>query len=224
MPPIQRFNESSPLSVANPSGRRGASARTLRIIGGIWRGRRLRFPSSPEIRPTPDRVRETLFNWLAPRVPGARCLDLFAGSGALGLEALSRGAAHVTFVEHEAAAAREICARLAEWGAHAARVERADARSFLEQSPAAPFDIVFLDPPFASTLLAEAARRLEQGGWLSDGALIYVECPAEATAKGRTAAAVPPPVPRLWTPLKAKQAGEVGYHLYSRAARGSDSE
>jgi 16S rRNA (guanine966-N2)-methyltransferase len=221
---IQRFNESSPLSVTNPSGRRGASARTLRIIGGIWRGRRLRFPPSPEIRPTPDRVRETLFNWLAPRVPGARCLDLFAGSGALGLEALSRGAAHVTFVEREAAAARQISARLAEWGAHAARVERADARSFLEQAPAAPFDIVFLDPPFASTLLAEAARGLEQGGWLSDSALIYVECPAEATAKGRAAAAGPPPLPPLWTPLKAKQAGEVGYHLYSRAARGSDSE
>ncbi|MGH8181960.1 MAG: 16S rRNA (guanine(966)-N(2))-methyltransferase RsmD [Steroidobacteraceae bacterium] len=216
------------MSVANPSGRRGASARTLRIIGGIWRGRRLRFPPSPQIRPTPDRVRETLFNWLAPRVPGSRCLDLFAGSGALGLEALSRGAAHVTFVEREAAAAHEISARLAEWGAHEARVERADARGFLGGTPAAPFDIVFLDPPFASTLLAEAALRLEQGGWLADGALIYVECPAEAAVKGRTgaveAAATAPPVPSLWTSLKAKQAGEVGYHLYSRAARGSQSE
>ena len=208
--------------------RRG-SARTLRIIGGVWRGRRLRFPPSPEIRPTPDRVRETLFNWLAPRVPGARCLDLFAGSGALGLEALSRGAQHVTFVEREPAAAREISARLAEWGAHAASVERTDARTFLERTPAARFDIVFLDPPFASTLLAQAAMGLEQGGWLSDGALIYVECPAEAAAKGRPAgadatAATAPPVPPLWTSLKAKQAGEVGYHLYSRAARGSQSE
>ena len=159
---------------------------------------------------------------------GARCLDLFAGSGALGLEALSRGAAHVTFVEREPAAAREICARLAEWGARAASVERADARRFLERTPAAPFDIVFLDPPFASTLLAEAALRLEQGRWLSDGALIYLECPAGASAKGGTAAAQAaaglPPVPPRWTALKAKHAGEVGYHLYSRAARGSQSE
>ncbi|HEX5459525.1 MAG TPA: 16S rRNA (guanine(966)-N(2))-methyltransferase RsmD [Steroidobacteraceae bacterium] len=217
------------MSVANPPGRRGTSARTLRIIGGIWRGRRLRFPPSPEIRPTPDRVRETLFNWLAPHVPGARCLDLFAGSGALGLEALSRGAAHVTFVEHELAAAREISARLAEWGADAASVERADARRFLARTPAAPFDIVFLDPPFASTLLHEVAMRLEQGRWLSDRALIYVECPAEAGARSgptaaRAGAAAAPAVPPLWTALKAKQAGEVGYHLYSRAAKGSHVE
>lgn len=144
---------------------RGASGRTLRIIGGAWRGRRLRFPPSPEIRPTPDRVRETLFNWLAVRVPGARCLDLFAGSGALGLEALSRGAAHVTFVERDAAAGREVSARLAEWGAHDARVEIADARAFLDRTPAAAFDIAFLDPPFASSLLEESLAALEHGAF-----------------------------------------------------------
>jgi 16S rRNA (guanine966-N2)-methyltransferase len=188
-------------------------SRTLRIIGGSWRGRRLRFPASPQIRPTPDRVRETLFNWLSLRVPGARCLDLFAGSGALGLEALSRGAAHVTFVERDAAAAREIAARLAEWGAPAASVEHADAGTFL-RAPAAPFDIVFLDPPFASQLLASTAARLEQGGWLTEGALVYLECPASA----------PPSVPPVWTALRAKRAGEVGYHLYSRAARGANIE
>ena len=202
------------MSRPSPSVRRGASARTLRIIGGLWRGRRLRFPSSPEIRPTPDRVRETLFNWLAARVPGARCLDLFAGSGALGLEALSRGAAHVTFVERDLAAAREIAARLAEWGTQAAIVEQTDARGFLQRAPGASFDIAFLDPPFASTLLDETAARLEQDGWLSDGALIYVECPAAAA----------PRLPAGWAPVKAKRAGEVGYHLYSRAARGRDSE
>ena len=202
------------MSRPSSSARRGASARTLRIIGGLWRGRRLRFPPSPEIRPTPDRVRETLFNWLAARVPGARCLDLFAGSGALGLEALSRGAAHVIFVERDPPAAREIAARLAEWGASAASVEQADARRFLEHVPAAPIDIVFLDPPFASTLIDETAARLEQGGWLSDGALIYVEC----------AAAAAPRLPAGWRPVKAKRAGEVGYHLYARAARGTDHE
>ena len=180
----------------------------LRIIGGTWRGRRLRFPSSPDIRPTPDRVRETLFNWIAARVPGARCLDLFAGSGAIGLEALSRGAAHVTFVERDPAAAREIAARLEEWGARGARVEQSDARRFLERTAVERFDIAFLDPPFASGLLEETVARLEQGGWLAGDALVYVECPAAGAA---------PAVPPRWRPLKAKQAGEVGYHLYSRA-------
>ncbi|HEX3843305.1 MAG TPA: 16S rRNA (guanine(966)-N(2))-methyltransferase RsmD [Steroidobacteraceae bacterium] len=194
--------------------RRGASARMLRIIGGAWRGRRLRFPPSPEIRPTPDRVRETLFNWLAARVPNARCLDLFAGSGAIGLEALSRGAAHVTFVERDPAAAREIAARLDEWGARAARVEQSDALRFLDVTPAEPFDIAFLDPPFAAPLLAQAMARLEQGSWLAADALIYVECPAASAA---------PAVPPRWKRLKAKQAGEVGYHLYSRA-RGTEIE
>jgi 16S rRNA (guanine966-N2)-methyltransferase len=201
--------------VSPPSpARRGASARTLRIIGGAWRGRRLRFPPAPEIRPTPDRVRETLFNWLAPRVPGARCLDLFAGSGALGLEALSRGAAHVTFVERDPAAAREIRARLTEWGARAGSVEHTDARSFLARQAAPAFDIVFLDPPFASRLLEETAALLEQGGWLSDRAFVYVESPGGAA----------PALPTGWALLKAKRAGEVGYHLYSRGARGTDSE
>ena len=154
-------------------------------------------------------------------MPGARCLDLFAGSGALGLEALSRGAAHVTFIEHSPAAAREIAARLAEWGAHAGCVVQADARRFLERTPAVPFDIVFLDPPFASKLLTESAALLEQGGWMSDGALIYVERSAEG---GAGASATPgPELPSVWTPLKAKQAGAVGYHLYTRAARGADT-
>ncbi|HUA22660.1 MAG TPA: 16S rRNA (guanine(966)-N(2))-methyltransferase RsmD [Steroidobacteraceae bacterium] len=192
------------------------AARTLRIIGGTWRGRRLRFPDAQDIRPTPDRVRETLFNWLAARVPGSSCLDLFAGSGALGLEALSRGAARLTFVERDAGAASAIVARLEEWGAHGARVENVDARRFLERPPAEPFDIVFLDPPFASTLLAPTAERLEQGGWLANDSLIYVECPADGEPRNA--------LPRGWAPLKAKRAGEVGYHLYSRAERGTRIE
>ncbi|HEV7135601.1 MAG TPA: 16S rRNA (guanine(966)-N(2))-methyltransferase RsmD [Steroidobacteraceae bacterium] len=201
---------------APPSARRGASARTLRIIAGAWRGRRLRFPPSPQIRPTPDRVRETLFNWLSLRVPGARCLDLFAGSGALGLEALSRGAAHVTFVERDAAAAREIAARLEEWGARTARVDPSDAHRFLDAAPEQPFDIAFLDPPFASALLEESAARLERGGWLADDALIYIEYPAAADP----AAALP----QNWARRRSKRAGDVGYHLFSRAARGTRIE
>jgi 16S rRNA (guanine966-N2)-methyltransferase len=180
----------------------------LRIIGGSWRGRKLRFPRAPDIRPTPDRVRETLFNWLGARVQGARCLDLFAGSGALGLEALSRGAAEVIFVERDAAAARELHARLADWGAVGGAVERADALRYLERE-ARPFEVAFLDPPFASPLLATAAARLEAGGWLAPGARIYVECAARDG---------PPPLPAGWAALKAKQAGEVGYHLFARGA------
>jgi len=193
--------------------RSAGQARVLRIIGGKWRGRKLRFPPSPEIRPTPDRVRETLFNWLAHRLPGAHCLDLFAGSGALGLESLSRGAEHVTFVERDSAAVRELRARLAEWGATGAQVEQGDAMSFLGAT-GDPYDIVFLDPPFDSNAIAVAARLLEQGHWLAPGALIYVECAARNGL---------PALPPACVPTKAKQAGEVGYHLLTRA-RGDRSE
>jgi 16S rRNA (guanine966-N2)-methyltransferase len=188
--------------------RRAGRPRVLRIIGGSWRGRKLRFPASAAIRPTPDRVRETLFNWLGSATPGAQCLDLFAGSGALGLEALSRGAAHVTFVEQDAAAARELRTRLAQWQAQDARVERADAERYLAGA-ARPFDIVFLDPPFASQLLRRAAALLE-ARWLRRDALIYVECAARAGL---------PPLPQSWQPLRAKRAGEVGYHLFAHTAQ-----
>jgi 16S rRNA (guanine966-N2)-methyltransferase len=188
--------------------RRAERSRVLRIIGGAWRGRKLRFPASPAIRPTPDRVRETLFNWLGAATQAARCLDLFAGSGALGLEALSRGAAHVTFIEQDAAAVRELRARLAEWQAADARVERADALRYLAGA-ARPFDIVFLDPPFASGLLSRAAALLEERRWLTAGALIYVECAAREPL---------PALPGSWQALRAKQAGEVGYHLFAYAA------
>lgn len=181
----------------------------LRIIGGVWRGRKLRFPASAAIRPTPDRVRETLFNWLATATPGARCLDLFAGSGALGLEALSRGAAHVTFIEQDAAAAEELRTRLHEWRAGDARVLRADALRYLSGEPPQPFDIVFLDPPFAAGLLGGAVQLLERGAWLAPQALIYLEAAAHADLPG---------LPAGWQALKSKRAGEVGYHLFRHAA------
>jgi 16S rRNA (guanine966-N2)-methyltransferase len=185
---------------------RAAHSRELRIIGGTWRGRRLRFPPQEEIRPTPDRVRETLFNWLGPRVVGARCLDLFAGSGALGLEALSRGAAEVTFVERDGVAVRELRARLAEWGAVGGQVEHTDAVRFLG-STARLFEIVFLDPPFASGLLPRIASLLEDLHWLRANALIYVETDATSGL---------PELPASWQITKTKQAGAVGYHLLVR--------
>jgi 16S rRNA (guanine966-N2)-methyltransferase len=197
---------------APPAASRAARSRMLRIIGGTWRGRRLRFPPQEEIRPTPDRVRETLFNWLGPRVPGSRCLDLFAGSGALGLEALSRGAAQVTFVERDAVAVRELRARLTEWRAVGALVEHSDALHFLGNTAqpgkmGQPFDIVFLDPPFASGLLPSVCRLLEDGHWLSANALIYVETDAQAGL---------PPLSQNWEVTRTKQAGAVGYHLLTR--------
>ena len=188
--------------------RRAERSRVLRIIGGTWRGRKLRFPAAASIRPTPDRVRETLFNWLGARVRGAECLDVFAGSGALGLEALSRGAARVTFLERDAEAARALGLLLHDWGATDAQVVRADAVRYLAGA-ARPADIVFLDPPFAAGLLGEAAALLEERHWLKAGALIYVECAAREGLPG---------LPASWQPLKAKQAGEVGYHLFAHLA------
>ena len=190
---------------------RAAQSRVLRIIGGTWRGRRLRFPPQEAIRPTPDRIRETLFNWLGPRIVGARCLDLFAGSGALGLEALSRGAAQVTFVEREHQAARELRARLTEWGAVGGQVEQTEAVRFLGGA-AVPFEIVFLDPPFDSGLLPRVATLLEEKHWLSANALIYVETDARGGL---------PALPGTWASTRAKQAGAVGYHLLTRGEAGA---
>jgi 16S rRNA (guanine966-N2)-methyltransferase len=144
----------------------------FRIIAGRWRRRRLRFPADGGVRPSPDRVRETLFNWLMPVIAGARCLDLFAGSGALGLEALSRGAAEAVFVEREPRLAAAIESHLRVLDAAGGRVVVADALAWLA-APASTFDIVMLDPPFASGLLAPACERLQACGWLHTGTRIY---------------------------------------------------
>jgi 16S rRNA (guanine966-N2)-methyltransferase len=184
----------------------GANSRILRIIGGRHRGRRLQFPAGVEIRPTPDRVRETLFNWLQPRMEGARVLDLFAGSGALGLEALSRGAAHATFVERDRRAATAISERVEEWRETSATVVCADAASWLKGSPAAAFDIVFLDPPYDAALLAEIAAALVAHARLAPDARVYVE---------RRAREPLPSLPVGWRELRGGRAGEVGYHLFS---------
>ena len=176
---------------------------TVRIIAGHWRRRRLLVPDIPGLRPTPDRVRETLFNWLAPWLPGARCIDLFAGTGALCLEALSRGAASAVMLEasHEVAAVlRENVARL---GADNACVIESGAIEYL-QRPAELFDIVFLDPPFNSNLIARASELLDAGGWIRSGGLVYIEAPRQMNA---------PPLPNTWERLHSQAAGQVGYHL-----------
>jgi 16S rRNA (guanine966-N2)-methyltransferase len=159
--------------------------------------------TEPGLRPTPDRVRETLFNWLAPVIEGARCLDLFAGTGALCLEALSRGAAEVVMVERAAHVAAQLRRNLATLEAHGATVIETDAMAYLQRVPEA-FDIVFLDPPFASTLIESCAAALARGGWLVPAGLVYVEAPA---------AMQPLPVPSTWEATRSKRAGQVGYHL-----------
>lgn len=186
----------------------------LRIIGGAWRGRKLSFPDLPGLRPTPDRVRETLFNWLRDILPGARCLDLFAGSGALGLEALSRGAERVVLVDSHPAAIAELNRHLETLSALGAQVVQADAPTFL-RGPAQPFDVVFLDPPFDSGLLPFCLTLLAGHGWLATGAWLYLE------ADRRTPL---PPLPADWQVLRHKEAGQVGYYLLRRgtaAAQGN---
>jgi 16S rRNA (guanine966-N2)-methyltransferase len=172
----------------------------LRIIGGDWRTRRVRFESRA-VRPTPDRVRQTTFDWLAPWVHGSRCLDLFAGSGAMGLEAMSRGADHVQFVERDLTAVQSIRATLADFGAQAA-VEQGDARRFLMRPPPAEgFDIVFVDPPYDQNLWPEVLPLLAP--WLTARHHLYLEWPGEQLPDFG--------VPLEW--LKSSRAGQVSYGL-----------
>jgi len=178
----------------------------VRIIAGVWRSRIVTFPAEPGLRPTPDRVRETLFNWLGQDLTGKRCLDLFAGSGALGFEALSRGASEVVMVERSrsvAAALRESAARL---DAHGFRLVVGYALHFLAAPGGGQFDIVFVDPPYGSGLVAEVLPRLP--GVLARGAAVYVESDA---AVG---------VDRPWRVRKHGRAGAVHYHLLEMGDHG----
>jgi 16S rRNA (guanine966-N2)-methyltransferase len=182
----------------------------IRIIGGEHRSRQLKVLDRPGLRPTPDRVRETLFNWLAAHIRGARVLDVFAGSGALGFEALSRGAAWCDFVEKDAAAARLLqenieLLRLSQ----RAQLKRQDALAILKLTPQQPYDVVFLDPPYASDLLAQALPLLKQAGWLGPSALIFIEqsshqAPPTLLVNGELG----------WEKLRQGTAGEVSYSLY----------
>jgi 16S rRNA (guanine966-N2)-methyltransferase len=184
---------------------------TVRVIGGAWRGRRIRFEAGEELRPTPDRVRETVFNWLQGVIAGARCLDLFAGSGALGLEALSRGADEVVFVESDtrvAAALKRSLAELAGPGGRGGRIVCGDAFAFLRREPR-PFDVVFLDPPFARGWLAELCKLLETRDWLAPGAAVYLESLARNGA---------PCMLPGWQVARQTRAGEVLGTLARRSA------
>lgn len=175
----------------------------LRLIGGRHRGRRLRFPDGPGLRPTPDRVRETLFNWVAPFICGSRCLDLFAGSGALGFEALSRGASEVVMVERSASAVRQLRANAAALGETRLEIHQADALRWLERA-GRPFDLVFLDPPYAAGLLVPAIERLLGYGWVAVGSYLYLEA---ASREGF------PALPAPLVLIRDRCAGQVRYGL-----------
>lgn len=182
----------------------------LRIIAGALRGRRWPVPDVPGLRPTPDRVRETLFNWLAPHVAGMRVLDLFAGSGALGLEALSRGAVAATFVEQDRHALALLRQTVQRFGLAQARIEAIDALAFLRAQPAGAWDLIFLDPPFQAGLLEPALQLIGQRGLLAGNGFCHVELAAAA------------PLPRWpdgWRVHRTGRAGDVGYHLLHAPSR-----
>lgn len=192
-----------------PGARRGrapAARGRVRIIGGVWRSRRLEFPESADLRPTPDRVRETVFNWLAPFLPGASCLDLFAGSGAFGLEALSRGATRAVLVEKDSAVVAALHRSSELLGAAGAKIVHADALDYLS-GPTEAFDVVFLDPPYADNLLAPCMQGLAARGWVRPGGFVYLE-----VREGEL-----PDLPVDWQLVRRKSAGQVGYHLARRA-------
>ncbi len=178
----------------------------LRIIGGDWRSRQLSFVDAPGLRPTPARVRETLFNWLQYGIVGKNCLDLYAGSGALGFEAASRGAKSVVQVENNAQAYRSLKDNAAALSAGQINVVQSDVLRYLA-GDALAFDMVFLDPPFGQNLVIQTCQLLEENGWLAKDAKIYVETERHFDFLG---------MPENWRQLKSKSAGEVGYHLFER--------
>ena len=188
-------------SKAGRAGRAGGPPGNIRIIAGAYRGRRIAVPSRPGLRPTPDRVRETLFNWLGQRLDGLACLDLFAGSGALGFEAASRGAARVVMVESDRAACEALERHRGLLGAAQVEIVPGDALDYL-QATTEPFDVVFLDPPFRQNALAPALERLP--GRMPAGARLYVEAPEP----------VEPQAP--WRELRRSRAGQVSYQLLER--------
>jgi 16S rRNA (guanine966-N2)-methyltransferase len=176
----------------------------LRIVAGKWRSRLLEIADVPGLRPTSARIRETLFNWLAPRIAGARCLDLFAGTGALGLEALSRGATDCVFVEKSTKAAKTLQANIVTLQADSAVVYETSAAKFLQKGGAKRYEIAFLDPPFAAEMLPEICKLLEQSSVLADNACIYIE-------EDRNHPELR--LPERWQVLKTKNSGNVRYSL-----------
>ncbi|MGG4663435.1 16S rRNA (guanine(966)-N(2))-methyltransferase [Providencia vermicola] len=180
----------------------------IRIIGGKWRGRKLPVRDSEGLRPTTDRIKETLFNWLMPVIRDARCLDCFAGSGSLGFEALSRFAQSVTFIELDKQNSQLLTENKARLQAEGATVINNSSQTVLSQQ-GSPFDVVFIDPPFRKGLLTETIQLLEKNQWLADESWIYVESEAESPLTD---------LPANWQLHREKIAGQVAYRLFIRTS------
>ncbi|MGR5120628.1 16S rRNA (guanine(966)-N(2))-methyltransferase RsmD [Vibrio astriarenae] len=188
------------------SSQKQASLGSIRIISGLWRGRKLPVHDAEGLRPTTDRVKETVFNWLAQDVPKSRCLDVFAGSGGLGFEAASRQAEQVTMLELNNKAFQQLKSNVATLKASNIDAVQTDALAYLKQ-PGSAYDVVFIDPPFHQGLVDECIQLLEQNGWLSDNAMIYLETEKELDVSS---------VPTTWSLHREKQAGQVAFRLYER--------
>lgn len=178
---------------------------TIRIIGGLYRGKKINFPEVTDLRPTPDRVRETLFNWLMNDIRNARCLDAFAGSGALGFEALSRSAAEVVMIESSAIAFQSLKRTAEAFKKTTLQILNVDARDHLQMMKT-PYDIIFLDPPFNSDCLTECLHIISEGQCLTAKGLIYLESAHEINLD-----------PTQWTVRKSKKAGQVFYALIEKS-------
>ncbi|MCI0506091.1 MAG: 16S rRNA (guanine(966)-N(2))-methyltransferase RsmD [Gammaproteobacteria bacterium] len=180
----------------------------VRIIGGQWRSRKLQFSGIPDLRPTPDRVRETLFNWLQPVIVSARCLDVFAGSGALGFEALSRGAAYCLFIDKHPQSIADIQRNLVLLKSDAGDTITGDSLHILQRLQEAPaekqFNVVFVDPPYALNCALQCCQLLAEHQWLTDEAYIYIESPATIDEKQ---------LPPRWKMHRQQKAGNVHFHL-----------
>lgn len=189
---------------ASPSQSAKGNSGFVRIISGLWRGRKLPVHDAQGLRPTTDRVKETLFNWLTADIPHARCLDLFAGSGGLGFESASRQAELVTMVELNKQAYQQLVTNHAQLKANNIEIHQQDALQFLQQ-PGQAYDIVFIDPPFRQGLLEQTLHLLQQNGWLAENSLIYIETEKELQL---------PAIPEHWQLHREKTAGQVCYRLY----------
>jgi 16S rRNA (guanine966-N2)-methyltransferase len=177
---------------------------TVRIIGGLYRGKKIHFPELEGLRPTPDRVKETLFNWLMNDIKNARCLDAFAGSGALGMEAFSRGAAKVTFIEQSPIAYTNLRKSLEQFNHPSLSLLQINALDYLKKG-SETFDIIFLDPPYALNYLSPCLELIFQSQILVPGGLVFVESSSPIDIN-----------PDHWKQLKLKQAGQVIYGLFEK--------
>ncbi len=180
---------------------------SLRIIGGVWRSRRIQFIDCAQVRPTAERIRETLFNWLSAKIVGAHCLDLFAGSGALGFEAASRGAGHVTQVDCDAAVVAKLDEQKQALMARQVRIVHQEALAFLRQTEQ-KFDVVFLDPPFGTNLLEPVLPTLDAHEIVAPSGLLYVESPVFPYASRHLDA---------FACIRENTAGRVHYALYQKS-------